>query len=45
MRVPFLPLALALSLLVAPGAASPARAAESLWKESQGAAPPADIPP
>ena len=43
MRVPSLPLALALSLLVTLGAASPARAAESLWKESQGAAPPADI--
>ncbi|HEY7203181.1 MAG TPA: trypsin-like peptidase domain-containing protein [Methylomirabilota bacterium] len=43
MRVPALPVALALSLVVTQGAVSLARAAEPLWKESQGAAPPADI--
>ncbi|HEY7038435.1 MAG TPA: trypsin-like peptidase domain-containing protein [Methylomirabilota bacterium] len=43
MRVPLLPVALALSLAVVPGAVSSSQAAETLWKESQGAAPPADI--
>jgi serine protease Do len=36
-------LALALSLVVTSGAVTSSRAAEPLWKESQGAAPPADI--
>jgi hypothetical protein len=43
MRVPALPVALAFSLLVTQGAMPPAQAAEPLWKDSQGAAPPADI--
>jgi serine protease Do len=43
MRVPLLPLALALSLVVTLGALPPTQAAEPLWKESQGAAVPADI--
>jgi serine protease Do len=43
MRVPVLPVALALSLVVIQGAMALAQAAEPLWKESQGAAPPADI--
>jgi serine protease Do len=43
MRVPLLPLALALSVVVTPGAVFPAGAAEPLWKESQGATAPADI--
>jgi serine protease Do len=43
MRLPALPLALVLSLVVTQAAAPPARAAEPLWKESQGATVPADI--
>ncbi|HEX7786601.1 MAG TPA: trypsin-like peptidase domain-containing protein, partial [Methylomirabilota bacterium] len=43
MRVPLLPLALAISLCLTQGPASLARAAEPLWNESPGAAPPADI--
>jgi serine protease Do len=43
MRVSLLPLALALSLVATSGAVTSSRAAEPLWKESQGATPPADI--
>ena len=43
MRFPALPVALALSLVVIQGAMPLAQAAEPLWKESQGATPPADI--
>ncbi|HZP39437.1 MAG TPA: trypsin-like peptidase domain-containing protein [Methylomirabilota bacterium] len=43
MRRPALPLALALSLLLAPLAADPVQAAEALWKDSPGATPPPDI--
>jgi len=43
MRVPAFLVALALSLAVIQAATPPAGAAEPLWKESQGAAPPADI--
>ena len=43
MRLPALPLALALSLVVSQAVAPAARAADPLWKESQGAAAPADI--
>jgi serine protease Do len=43
MRLPALPVALALALVVIQGAMPLAQAAEPLWKESQGATPPADI--
>ena len=43
MRLPALPLALALSLVMTQTAVSPLLAADPLWKESQGAPPPADI--
>jgi serine protease Do len=43
MRHPALPLALALSLLLAPTVVAPVRAADPLWRESQGATAPPDI--
>ena len=43
MRHPALPFALVVSLVLAPMAAAPARAAEPLWRESQGATAPPDI--
>jgi serine protease Do len=43
MRHPALPLALALSLLLAPTVVTPVRAADPLWRESQGATAPPDI--
>jgi serine protease Do len=43
MRLPALPIALALSLVMTQAVAPPARAADPLWKESQGASTPADI--
>ena len=43
MRLPALPLALALSLVMTQTAVAPLHAADPLWKESQGAPPPADI--
>ncbi|HXA96832.1 MAG TPA: hypothetical protein VN323_14795, partial [Candidatus Dormibacteraeota bacterium] len=43
MRVPALPLAVVLSLALSSLVAAPGRAAEPLWKESQGATAPPDI--
>ncbi len=43
MRLPALSLALVLSLVMTQAAAPPARAAEPLWQESQGASAPPDI--
>jgi serine protease Do len=43
MRLPALPLALVLSLVLTPAGAPPARAADPLWTESQGASAPPDI--
>jgi serine protease Do len=43
MRHPALPIALALSLMLAPTVVAPARAADPLWRESQGATAPPDI--
>lgn len=43
MRHPALPLALVLSLVLAPTVVTPARAADPLWRESQGATAPPDI--
>ena len=43
MRHPALPIALALSLMLAPTVVTPARAADPLWRESQGATAPPDI--
>ena len=43
MRHPALPVALVVSLVLAPMAVAPARAADPLWKESQGATAPPDI--
>ncbi|HJV58319.1 MAG TPA: trypsin-like peptidase domain-containing protein, partial [Methylomirabilota bacterium] len=43
MRHPALPFALVVSLVLAPLAAAPARAADPLWRESPGATAPPDI--
>ena len=43
MRHPALPIALVLSLMLAPTVVAPARAADPLWRESQGATAPPDI--